>query len=141
MIGSDFGIRSGGGRLMLADFPNVTQGMAFSKGLYAGCPLFSIYSIHIYHLVEQCGYSVFQVPHAKLRSRDRAASVALARQTAMYLAHVTFGLSFSEVGQLFGRDRTTVAYACRVVEDLRDDPVTDKALTILEAMLSRQRLS
>jgi chromosomal replication initiation ATPase DnaA len=54
----------------------------------------------------------------------------------MYLAHVTFGLSFSEIGHLFGRDRTTVAHACRVIEDLRDDPAMDRALTIVEATLT-----
>jgi chromosomal replication initiation ATPase DnaA len=54
----------------------------------------------------------------------------------MYLAHVTFGLSFSEIGTLFDRDRTTVAHACRVIEDLRDDPAMDKALAILEITLT-----
>ena len=39
----------------------------------------------------------------------------------MYLAHVTCGLSLTEVGEVFARDRTTVAHACGRVEDLRDD--------------------
>ena len=50
----------------------------------------------------------------------------------MYLAHVACGLSFTDVGLLFSRDRTTVAHACRVVEDRRDDPVFDRALELLE---------
>jgi chromosomal replication initiation ATPase DnaA len=70
-----------------------------------------------------------------LRSRNRAGSIALARQTAMYLAHVAFGLSLTDIGELFSRDRTTVAHACRVVEELRDDPVMDEALAVLETTL------
>ncbi len=48
------------------------------------------------------------------------------------LAHVMCGLTLTEVGLLFGRDRTTVAHACAVVEDRRDDPVFDRALDLLE---------
>ena len=64
-------------------------------------------------------------------NRGRAAS-AQARQVAMYLAHVACGMSLTEAGCLFGRDRTTVAHACIVVEDKRDDPVWDLTLDLLE---------
>jgi Bacterial dnaA protein helix-turn-helix len=60
------------------------------------------------------------------------ARVALARQVAMYLAHVGCGLSMTASGQLFGRDRTTVAHACLIIEDRRDDPLFDRALDLLE---------
>ena len=53
----------------------------------------------------------------------------------MYLAHVTCGLSLTEVGQVFARDRTTVAHACSRVEDQRDDPAFDRALELLEGIL------
>ncbi|MGB0085561.1 MAG: helix-turn-helix domain-containing protein [Rhodomicrobiaceae bacterium] len=96
----------------------------------------SIYSIHIHKLVEHCALSVFGVTMPALRSRSRTAAVAVARQTAMYLAHVAFGLSFTDVGELFSRDRTTVAHACRLIEELRDDPVMDKALTVIETTLT-----
>ena len=49
------------------------------------------------------------------RGRPR---VAFARQVAMYLAHVAWGLTLTEVGHVFARDRTTVAHACGLVEDL-----------------------
>src|SRR5437667_12379045 len=62
----------------------------------------------------------------------RAPSAAFARQCAMYLAHVAFGLSFSEIGRAFGRDRTTAAHACRLVEDRRDDPAVEALLDSLE---------
>jgi chromosomal replication initiation ATPase DnaA len=64
-------------------------------------------------------------------SRGRA-EVAFARQSAMYLAHVVFGLTFSAVGTLFNRDRTTAAHACHCVEDRRDDPAIDGLLQRLE---------
>ena len=48
--------------------------------------------------------------------------IAWARQVAMYLAHtLPPGRSYTEVGRLFGRDRTTVRHACQVVEDLRGE--------------------
>jgi hypothetical protein len=83
--------------------------------------------------------SVFRIPVRALRSRGRAAPISLARQMAMYLAHVAFRLSLTEVGQLFGRDRTTVSHACGVIEDLRDDQIIDRALNVLAAALSTPR--
>lgn len=65
-------------------------------------------------------------------TRGRA-KVAMARQVAMYLAHVICGLNLTEAGELFGRDRTTAAHACRVVERRREDhPDFDHALKLLE---------
>lgn len=61
-----------------------------------------------------------------------APHVARARQVAMYLAHVGYGLDFATVGRLFCRDRTTVSHACRVIEDLRDDPSFDSRIAVLE---------
>lgn len=83
--------------------------------------------------IEQAVIQVFGVAHADLYRETRGrAKVALARQVAMYLAHVACGLSLTETGRLFGRDRTTVAHACGVIEDRRDDPIFDRALDLLE---------
>ena len=60
------------------------------------------------------------------------APVALGRQISMYLAHVVCGLSFTQIGIVFERDRTTVSHACCVVEDLRDDRGIDNGLDDLE---------
>jgi len=82
--------------------------------------------------------AAFTVPLGELRANTRRrASVALARQSAMYLAHVAFGLSFTEVGRAFGRDRTTAAHACRRIEDRRADRGLDTALAELEHALRR----
>jgi len=74
-----------------------------------------------------------RVPVAELAAPSRrSAPVALARQTAMYLARVVHGLSFRAVARGFGRDPRTVVHACRRVEDRRDDPGFDAFVTRLE---------
>lgn len=71
-----------------------------------------------------------------LLSRSRSsAPVALARQLAMYLAHVGLGLSQADVALAFRRDRSTVAHACRRVEDLRDGAPFDDRVGRMEASL------
>jgi chromosomal replication initiation ATPase DnaA len=59
----------------------------------------------------------------------------------MYLAHVHLGLSLSEVGRAFGRDRTTVAHACARIEDSRDDATTERIVACLEEALDHWRRS
>ena len=79
----------------------------------------------------------FGLPAGELSGLTRGcAKVALARQTAMYLARVCLGFTLSEAAALYGRDRTTAAHACRVIEDLRDDPHFDARLTAIEVRLS-----
>ena len=76
---------------------------------------------------------VFGVESDAIEHASRGvARVALARQVAMDLAHVGCGLSLTAAGQSFGRDRTTVAHACLIVEDRRDDPAFDQILDLLE---------
>jgi Bacterial dnaA protein helix-turn-helix len=67
-------------------------------------------------------------------SRGRA-SVCQARQVSMYLTHVCFSLSLTQVGQLFDRDRTTVAHACEVTEQRRDDVAFDAFLSRVEMVI------
>ncbi|NRG19419.1 hypothetical protein HPQ64_17135 [Rhizobiales bacterium] len=87
-------------------------------------------------IIEGCVMAVFEVPREGLRISSRGkAEVAFARQVAMYLAHVVAGLTLTDVGRRFGRDRTTAAYACRLIEDRRDDPAFDKRLAALEAAI------
>ncbi|MGE3067217.1 MAG: helix-turn-helix domain-containing protein [Hyphomicrobiaceae bacterium] len=85
-------------------------------------------------VVEEMVARVFFIGRGELECATRGpATAAFARQVAMYLVHITFGLSLTEVGRAFGRDRTTVAHACSIVEDRRDDPVLDRALELLES--------
>ena len=87
-------------------------------------------------LIETTVAQVFGVHARELRriSRGRA-HVAQARQVAMNQTHVVLGLSLSQTGDLFRRDRTTVAHACAVVEDLRDDRIFDRVMELLEGIL------
>jgi chromosomal replication initiation ATPase DnaA len=87
-------------------------------------------------MLEQAVPRVFKVASAELWSGTRGAPrAAFARQVAMYLAHVACGLTLTEVGLVFDRDRTTVAHACGLIEDLRDDPLLDRSLELLEAVM------
>lgn len=74
-----------------------------------------------------CAASVsiaFGVPELDIARPDRRGpGVDFARQVAMYLAHVQFGMTHTRIGTLFGRDRSTVSHACRAVTDLLDDAV------------------
>jgi len=89
-------------------------------------------------LIETLVSASLAIPAATLRTRTRGnARAAAARQTAMYIAHVALGLNFAQTGRLFDRDRTTAAYACRRIEDLRDDPAFDLTLAALEQACAR----
>ncbi|MDZ4761742.1 MAG: helix-turn-helix domain-containing protein [Alphaproteobacteria bacterium] len=79
------------------------------------------------------GYAL-DVPLGELRGATRGSTdAAFARQAAMYLSHVAFGMSLARVAAAFQRDRSTVAHACHVMEDRRDDAGFDAWLEALEA--------
>lgn len=87
-------------------------------------------------LVTACVLSVFEVEATDLAQQSRGrAHVALARQIAMYLHHVILGRTLTDIAREFGRDRTTVAHACRLVEDRRDEPEFDAMVGGLETAL------
>ncbi|XBQ15321.1 MAG: helix-turn-helix domain-containing protein [Oceanicaulis sp.] len=76
------------------------------------------------------------VPAEEIAAPTRgSAQAALARQVAMYLAHVAFEMSLQRAAQAFGRDRSTAAHACHRIEDRRDDAAFDAFLDELEACL------
>ncbi|MDO9127761.1 helix-turn-helix domain-containing protein [Parvibaculum sp.] len=89
-------------------------------------------------LMQETVARAWNVPVDEMRSPTRRrAPVAQARQVAMYLTHVLYGFSLSAVGRYFGRDRTTAAHACRLIEDRRDDENFDMLLDRLEHALRR----
>jgi hypothetical protein len=74
---------------------------------------------------------------AQLLGPDRGkADIALARQLAMYLMHTQFSRIYSAVGRFFDRDRTTVSYACALIEDMREDPGFDQRVEAIERALA-----
>lgn len=87
----------------------------------------------VYRHVTSCVARDFGIDPEILSAPTRGAPrVAFARQAAMYLMHVDFAVSFEAIGRMFGRDRTTVSHACRVIEDGRDDIWLDCRLAALE---------
>lgn len=80
--------------------------------------------------------NLYGVEVEALRGANRGdARVAFARQLAMYLMHTVYKLSLTRVGAAFGRDRTTASHGVHVVEDMREDPLFDRQLAILENLL------
>lgn len=67
------------------------------------------------------------------------ARAATARQVAMYLSHVSLSLSHDQIGQLFGRNRSTATYACRTIEERRDDPAFDGVVSALELLVQTMK--
>lgn len=65
----------------------------------------------------------YNVSESDILSNRKTASLALARQVAMYIARETTELSFKAIGEKFGKDHTTVLYNVKKIEYfLKDKP-------------------
>ncbi len=65
----------------------------------------------------------YNVSESDILSNRRTATLALARQVAMYIARETTDLSYKAIGESFGKDHTTVLYNVnRIEEFLKDKP-------------------
>ncbi len=99
-----------------------------------------IYSEHdckvIARMAKEIVCEAYGISHAQLHAQHRGNNrLALARQTAMYLAHVVGQLTLAEVAAIFNRDRSTVSHACINIEDRRDSPIVDLQTDYLEKRL------
>ncbi|MBQ6713945.1 MAG: chromosomal replication initiator protein DnaA [Clostridia bacterium] len=72
--------------------------------------------------------NTYNVSENDILSNRRTASLARARQVAMYIARETTGLSFKQIGENFGKDHSTVLYNVRQVEEFISDKPYEKAL-------------
>ena len=80
--------------------------------------------------------ALFNVSGREMRHPGRSSlGVARVRQIAMYVTHVSLGLSMRDVGQGFGRDRTTVLHACHQIEDMRDEEEFDRIVALAERVV------
>lgn len=80
--------------------------------------------------------ALFNVSGKELRRTGRTnLDVARVRQIAMYVAHVVLRLSMHDIGRGFGRDRTTVMYACHTIEDMRDVEEFDHLVAMVERVV------
>lgn len=97
-------------------------------------------ALRLKNMIEETVATVFAVSFTAFRGPSRGkAAIALSRQVAMYLARVVFAMRLADIGRVFGRDRTTVAHACALVEDRRDDPHFDRLVDLLEGIVLRQK--
>jgi chromosomal replication initiation ATPase DnaA len=89
------------------------------------------------HEIERLVARRFGVAVSALRAAGRCdGTVALARHVAMYLERILLELSYDEIARRFLRHPTTVIYACRRVEDLRDDCRFDRRVAANEAAVA-----
>ncbi|WP_316858071.1 helix-turn-helix domain-containing protein [uncultured Cohaesibacter sp.] len=92
-------------------------------------------------LVDELVARTFRMPRTALHAGTRCRkSVAFARQVAMYLSHVCLSYPLKDIAEHYRRDRTTVAYACRVVEDKREQEETELLINSLESALETMML-
>jgi hypothetical protein len=87
-------------------------------------------------IVRQLTQELLQAVGVDSDSGGRRRSAGHVRQVAMYVCHIAYSMPMGEVAAAFGRDRSTVGHACRMVEDRRDDAAYDGFVTIIERMAS-----
>jgi len=81
----------------------------------------------------------FALRPGDLRSRRRSKHVAQPRQVAMYLCRRLLAASLPHIGELFGRDHTTVLHAVSTTERrLKDDVALQAVVTSIEQDLRRE---
>jgi len=85
------------------------------------------------------GYALGEDPARMMTGSSARGSreVCAARRIAMYLSYTGLGLSLSRVAIAFNRDRSTVAHACHMIEDRREDIAVDQWLAVLEQSLQQ----
>jgi chromosomal replication initiation ATPase DnaA len=81
-------------------------------------------------VVMQVAGALALTPDGVLRAVSRKDGTG--RRIAFYVLHSACGLSLAQTALAFGVDRSTVATACKAIEDRRDDPDFDQWLSALE---------
>lgn len=86
-------------------------------------------------------YSV--TPQAILSSSRHIVTIS-ARKVAMFLCRDRLGMSYAQIGRVFGRDHSTVMHACRCVERNRDlardaDYVAARLPAVVEEVIFKSR--
>ena len=71
---------------------------------------------------------------ANRQERGSRETIAV-RRLAMYLTYTAFGMSLARCAVAFSRDRSTVAHACQIIEDRRDEDGFDAWVDGLETGL------
>lgn len=83
-------------------------------------------------LINEIVAKKYGVEEADLVSRKKNREIALPRQIAMYIIREMSALSTNAIGKAFGRDHTTVMYACdKIAENMRRDMAFRKTVNEL----------
>jgi chromosomal replication initiator protein len=78
----------------------------------------------------------FGVSLDEIRGHSRGRLIAYPRQVAMYLTRIHTGLSYPEIGRIFGKDHTTIINAFQRIERLRDlNPASRNDLDSIERLM------
>ena len=81
----------------------------------------------------------FQIKLLEMKSKKRTKNLVVPRQIAMCLCRELTSLSYPEIGKYFGgKDHTTVMYACRQIEMLREKDI--KIRNTIEALIKSLKL-
>jgi chromosomal replication initiator protein len=81
----------------------------------------------------------FSLRPTDLRSKRRSRNVAVPRQLAMYLCRQLMNASFPHIGELFGRDHSTVIHATSVTERrIKDDAAFQATVERIERTIRGQ---
>lgn len=127
-------------------FTEVNKGRENAEAVGLNCSsMVEFARTHLYRdtvctLCEKTVALALDIPLDQFQARTRCgAQIALARQIAMYLCHTSFSLMLTEIGLHFRRDRTTVSYACALIEDKRDEAAFDEMINQLESLLIEAR--
>lgn len=80
---------------------------------------------------------VYDISAAEMRGPTRGRPrAAHARQVAVVLARNVFGMSYRQLAEEFGRDRSTICHACNVIARMREEnDEFDSTLRWLESLL------
>jgi hypothetical protein len=95
-------------------------------------------SVHFARMSVACGLaaSLTGAGPAQMRGVNRRIKFLHARATALYLGHVALGVPLTQAAGALGRDRACARRACARLEERRETPAYDRALSGLEAALT-----
>jgi chromosomal replication initiator protein len=96
----------------------------------------SLTALQVLQTVADYFNSTFEI----LTGRDRTKETAWARQVAMYLIREETESSLPTIGEILGRDHTTVMYGCDKVAELveRDDAVRREVIAVREKLYQQR---
>lgn len=86
----------------------------------------------------------YSVTSQAILSSSRHVLTTSARKVAMFLCRDRLGMSYAQIGRIFGRDHSTVMHACRCVERNRDlardaDYVAARLPAVIEEVIFKSR--